>query len=282
MNNLLSSNFSRLFKNKVFWLCMIAMFTSAVLLVISGYRRMVLFEDYEIHYSLDQVYFQFATFIGIICAVFTSFFLGTEYGDGTIRNKIIVGQTRTAIYFANLIINSVASLLFLAVWFFMVTVIGFPLFGELPMGALQFVTYLAVSIFMVLALVSIFTTIGMLSHNKAITVVMSVLSVLALLLIASMIYSRLNEPEQMSGLVIITDGIQLGEDKFVTSPNPAYVSGTLRKVLEFFIAFLPTGQALCLSELQDFNYVLGILSSIFITIVTTLGGMALFQKKDIK
>lgn len=98
MSNLLSANFSRLFKNKVFWLCMIAMFASAVLLVISHYNRMVLYEDYETKYTLDQVYFQFASFIGIICAVLTSFFLGTEYSDGTIRNKIIVGKTRTAIY----------------------------------------------------------------------------------------------------------------------------------------------------------------------------------------
>ena len=42
--------------------------------------------------NLDNGFFARALFIGIILAVFCSLFIGTEHNDGTIRNKIIVGQ----------------------------------------------------------------------------------------------------------------------------------------------------------------------------------------------
>ena len=42
--------------------------------------------------NLDNGFFARALFIGIILAVFCSLFIGTDHNDGTIRNKIIVGQ----------------------------------------------------------------------------------------------------------------------------------------------------------------------------------------------
>ncbi|MGY3662454.1 MAG: hypothetical protein ACXAHE_00930 [Roseburia sp. 1XD42-69] len=44
-------------------------------------------------------------------------FLGTDYSDGTIRNKLTVGHTRTNIYLANLIVTFAAGLLIMCVWF---------------------------------------------------------------------------------------------------------------------------------------------------------------------
>ena len=41
---------------------------------------------------IDNGFFGCALFIGIVMAVFCSLFIGTEYSEGTIRNKIIIGQ----------------------------------------------------------------------------------------------------------------------------------------------------------------------------------------------
>ena len=52
--------------------------------------------------NLDNGFFMCALFIGIILAVFCSLFIGTEHNDGTIRNKIIVGQNYLFIKYGNL------------------------------------------------------------------------------------------------------------------------------------------------------------------------------------
>ena len=102
MRKLLSVNFSRLWKDKIFWLCMGAMLIYSVVYMLNGSRQAAISLS-EYNYSIDKYYFHFALAIGAFCSLFSSMFLGTEYSDGTIRNKIIVGHTRTSIYLANLI-----------------------------------------------------------------------------------------------------------------------------------------------------------------------------------
>lgn len=48
--------------------------------------------------ALDDRFFAYSFFIGILSAIFCSLFTGTEYSDGTIRNKIVVGHSRISIY----------------------------------------------------------------------------------------------------------------------------------------------------------------------------------------
>lgn len=49
---------------------------------------------------LDSNIFSHILLVPIVFSVFCSLFIGTEYSDGTIRNKIVVGHTRRAIYLA--------------------------------------------------------------------------------------------------------------------------------------------------------------------------------------
>ena len=53
-------------------------------------------------YDMDKMMLNYINIIGLFMAMFTSLFIGTEYDYGTIRNKIIVGHSRTSIYFSNL------------------------------------------------------------------------------------------------------------------------------------------------------------------------------------
>ncbi len=46
-----------------------------------------------------------------IAAVFVGVFVGTEYSDGTIRNKIITGHSRCRIYLANTLVCTLAAVL---------------------------------------------------------------------------------------------------------------------------------------------------------------------------
>ena len=60
----------------------------------SGCRQATL-DMSEFNYTLDHFYFAGMPFIGIFIAAFIGLLLGTEYSDGTMRNKLIVGHTRT-------------------------------------------------------------------------------------------------------------------------------------------------------------------------------------------
>ena len=96
MNKLLSANFSRMKKDKIFWIGIAFMLCLGIFSNILYYKQNIQYPEYTI--TLDMGFFTPAMFIGIIASVFCSLFIGTEYSDGTIRNKISVGHSRTIIY----------------------------------------------------------------------------------------------------------------------------------------------------------------------------------------
>ena len=95
---------------------------------------------------------------------------------------------------------------------------------------------------------------------------------------ASALYDRLCEPEMNEGMEII--GTQLVAME--PTPNPLYLSGTIRIVCEVALELLPTGQALLLSDVAIEYPVRAIVLSVVFTTVTLLLGSMLFRRKDIK
>lgn len=91
--------------------------------------------------------------------------------------------------------------------------------------------------------------------------------------------SALLEAEMTYDNITITmDGVQYGD----LIPNPAYVGGTARKVMEFVYDMLPTGQAIQLNNM-DFERCLRWpwLSAIVLAVSTVLGYLP-FRKRDVK
>ena len=78
MRRLLAANFSRLWKDKTFWLCMGTMLVYSIVYMLNGCRQATIRLP-EYHYSIDEYYFHFAIVIGAFCALFSSMFLGTDY-----------------------------------------------------------------------------------------------------------------------------------------------------------------------------------------------------------
>ena len=276
MNKLLRSNFARLWRDKLFWLCMGAMLVYAVAFMLNGCRQATV-DMSEYQYSIDNYYFHFALSIGLFCSVCGSMFFGTEYNDGTIRNKIIVGHTREDIYLASLITTFAATLLIMSVWL-AGALVAVPALGFWKMGVLRLLGYLLIAVLFVLALSAIFTVINMLSSGKANTFLISVLLFIGLLLLASMVYNGLSEPEMISGVQIIQNGLDMTKP----SPNPNYVTGMRREIYDFIVDFLPTGQGLRMWQLEVIHPVRMVVSSLFITVVATAGGMFAFRRKNIR
>ncbi len=66
-------------------------------------------KQYQEVIDVAQLLLNYSTMIGVVIAIFTSLFLGVEYSEGAIRNKISMGHKRTAIYLSNLILTSITS-----------------------------------------------------------------------------------------------------------------------------------------------------------------------------
>ena len=116
MDKLLRADFSRLFKSKEFWIC------AALMLAVSvgnAFRTINSAKNFlsDTKFYIDEYVFSLAPYTAVISAVLISLFLGTEYSDKTIRNKLIIGYTRTSIYLANFIICFAGSAIMLALWF---------------------------------------------------------------------------------------------------------------------------------------------------------------------
>lgn len=275
MRKLISADFCRLRRDKVFWIGTLAMlaYTAAVMLFSC---RQALRDSSEFQYALDNFYFCYAIIIGLPIAVYVSLFLGTEYSDGTMRNKLVVGHTRSDIYLSHLFTN-IAGGLSMLLASLLGGLVGIPFLGTWKMGKMVLV-FLLISILFIISYVAIYTFIGMLCSNKAISAVLTILLFFGLMYLAMYFYYRLSEPEMISGLVITQEGMQMGDP----SPNPRHLTGIKREIYQFIVDFLPSGQS---GQMQEFNMphpVRMIVCSVIIAIVTTLGGIFAFERKDLK
>ena len=109
MNKLLSAEFMRLYKSFVFKLCLIFSAGLGVFAVIIRWldirKHADTYAQLSVEYrNADGLIFVGSLYMIFAVAVFVSIFVGTEYSDGTIRNKLTIGHKRSKIYFSKLIV----------------------------------------------------------------------------------------------------------------------------------------------------------------------------------
>ena len=100
MRRLLRANFARLLKNKLFWILTCAELFLGALFPILHYMDNI---DENSGWNMDSTIFIYALFVPLMVSLLTALFIGTDYSDGTMRNKLIAGHVRRKIYVANLI-----------------------------------------------------------------------------------------------------------------------------------------------------------------------------------
>ncbi len=279
MNKLLSANFARLKKDTALKLCIIFMFIMGVLLPFMNYRTMT---AYDIPIYIDGSFFDYISFMAIIFPAFCSLFIGTEYNDGTIRNKLIIGHKRMDIYLSNLAACIAAGAAMCIAYLIPYLAAGIPLMGFFNIDHISTIwILLGCSLMLIIALASIFTLVSMLNQNKALSAVICILGLFVLLIAGIMINNQLSQPEYYDEYAYIDPDTK----ELVTEPsmaNPFYIQGTQRKIYEFLNDFLPGSQIVRLSSM-DVPYP-GILSmySGIIAIAATSLGIFFFRKEDIK
>lgn len=274
MSRLIYAGIFRLKKNKVYLgaLTSVSLFTIFIYVVL--YYKM---KQANVNYPLDVFIFNFLMIIGIVTATFIPLFVGTEYSNGTIRNKLIVGLPRTSIYLSNLITCIVGEIVIVVVACIVGIILGIPLFGY-PEMSLTTIFLLGVDgIFLSLVYVSIFYMITMMCSSKSSSAVICILIAFGILFASTSIFSKLSEPEFIKNIVQ-----QNSEQIMETVKNPNYLSGDKRKIYESILDLLPSGQAMKILNQSIYNHGRMLLYSGIVIICTSIIGVISFLRKDIK
>lgn len=258
MNKLLPADFYHMYSRKWFWLCSVAMILIAVMLCIMQYTAM----DYAV--AIDRVIFLPMAFYGVALAALISIFVGEDFNDGVIKNKIISGKTRRAVYFSNLIVSWSACIAVYVLTIATSLAIGVNCF-EINVTAGEIINFAVLGMFTCLTYGSIYCTITILNGNKAIAITVCMGLAFFLLFLCLHSNSMLVQQEYVDGVI-----------------NPHYVTGIKRTIYEVLHDVNPFGQAAQLSDMTCINPVRFVVVDFIWMIVTSFLGGLFFDKKDIK
>lgn len=230
MYKLLNAGFFRLRKNKMFWgiliitLCMACFFIN---------NRMDNLEN-----GIEQLLLDHIGTIGIFISIFTSLFVGLEYANGTIRNKIVVGHSRIKIYLSNLIISITVGIIIEFTYMFFVLIVGLLMKGSLQIPISQLIMILVNIVMIIITYSSIFTSITLLCNDITMATVIGIILVLVMFVIDGALSLTANA-EEFTYLTTYNNGI---ETKEITGINPNYPGETKKRIAQTILSIIPIGQ----------------------------------------
>lgn len=274
MTKLLRANFARLRKTFSFRVCFILVVGLSIANLISSY----LFNPICVERT-GSLMMSNCLNVMLFTVIFAALYLGTDYSNGTIRNKMIIGHTRAEIYLANLITTASGGVMLFAASWAVTYALGMCLGGKLGMSAGEFATDTAVCLCAYIAICAICTVLGMLIGSKSTIITLTLVLTFALIITAAMIASLLEEPEYATPYVMSANGeILPGEPE----PNPLYVSGVKRDILTAVNDILPSGQLFQMEVGGSADTGIMPLYSLGVIAVSTAAGVMVFRRKDLK
>ena len=188
MRKLLTASFSRLWREKMFWFAFAFMSIGSVCYNWIGYNEITKVDVY-----VEDMMFCMLPMAAFVFAFFISMRLGTEFEEHTIRNKFIVGYSRTQVYFAEYITCMVASMILLGIMLLDSTSFGLLLSLEFRSSWHELVLLIFCCVLIASVFSAIFTAIIMNIGSKATSLVVSVVLLFAILLMASFCINALEE-----------------------------------------------------------------------------------------
>lgn len=280
MKNLLSSEALRLYKNKLFYALLSLAFLFGIgmqLYVYFGSRRS------DTTPSIDMSFFAIAIVIGFVVAIFVSMFVGTEYSNATLRNKIMNGKSRIAVYLSKFIICCLAIFLIYVSYYCSSLIFGF-IFNKSFTSSFSSIIAAALTLYLTTcSYIAIFLVIAMNWSKKSAVAVVSLVLTIVMFFGAVATSSILSEPEFYPECVYMDENGELRTEPEM--PNPNYPKGKKRQVYEFLYDANTTGQCIQLSgAIDEIGYIFKpnfYLYSAGVIIVSTSIGIILFKKKDI-
>ena len=245
LSRLLRADFYRMYGKKCFWMFAGAMAAAAMMFIGMQYTAM----DYQV--GLDRVIFLPMSFYGVIVSAMISLFIGDDFSDGVIRNKLIAGRRKKEVYLSNFIVTQTACAAVYVGMTAMTVGIGIHLF-ENNVSVNEFLVYFLLGLLTCLAFGSIFCMLSMLIGNKSTAVMVSMGIAFFMLFLCLHTNQVLVQTEYKNGVL-----------------NPHFISGIRRIVYE-------------LSAMNYLNPIRWIFCDMFWIVIGVGVGSFLFERKDIK
>lgn len=262
MRELFSADWYMLRKHGLIWWMLAVVLCIGVLIIASD--AWAVHEGYETDFEDGQITIG-SGIAGAAAALICGVALDNAFTEGTIRNKLVTGKSRSQVYWASYLACTTAALLLYAVYA-LVT-----LFGQLgiaasddPANTARYILYAACSIPAYTALYcSVSAMIGRKGIGIACLVIFLVLGIVAIWLEQSLaepetfnVYDREQQayelPDDEAAFQNVEAETANGPFRVVAvEPNPNYVAEPARSVYRFFLNVLPDGQSLQLvTEVQ--------------------------------
>lgn len=287
MIKLIRANFMRLFRNTFFKVCMI--FSTGLGIFLNILRYVDIQQNQEIYSELGAEYksadgFAFSGVLYLIFAVaaFTAVFIGTEYSDGTIRNKLTIGHKRIEIYSANFIVCSVANLAILLMFIIVTLGFGYVLFRVTSLTAKETAICITSQCVTMIGFSAILVLISMLLQSKSGGAVTALIMTVVMFFATMIISNKLEASEYYEDFEMRTS--ETGEVLYepVERKNPNYITGTKREIYELLNNILPCNQFYQITGNNTDNAGKMAVYSALIIILANGAGVVLFRKKDLK
>lgn len=260
MNRLLTGNLIRLQKNIVFWISLVCAMVGPLYTVLNNWYYKNIW-DMSIHADTTFLLSGADYFFMVALAVAISLFVGTEFSDNTIRNKLIAGHTRTSVFLSNLIASIIVAIIM-----YLVSVAascaGIPLLDKLELPIDKLILQLGCAVVSVSVVAAFICTVTMVIGNRVISAIVSMLSVIGMQLIPPILWANVDYYTE-NGLL-----------------------NTLQAKIDVFMYdWLPTCQIYQLTSIvEDIPkniYLFPVYSAILILVVGTIG-IIIFRNKNLK
>lgn len=284
MSRLLSAGFYRLRKNVGLFVCIAVVIAYIFVTYISRYRNIVKFA-YKAVFDKFTVFNFVVITAAFVFAVFTSLYVGTEYSDGTIRNKLVVGHSRRNVYLSNYVLCAAGAAFITLTGYLVSLVLGSCLFGLPALPLPELLLTMVHGLIIGFAYVSLFNAVAMVCSNKTYASIACIFLTFFILMATAIVYQKLNAPEFLQQAVMAGEGEEIvmeTEMVLETVPNPEYLTGSSRTFYQVLLDILPGGQAQQIGG-ENIAHLLRMMAySLGIILVSNGVGLVFFRKKNIK
>lgn len=269
MGNLLHAGLSRLVRSRAFLLAVLAELAYTALVV------MVCWDHYaagSYNYTLESVLTAGFGLMGylpvpsLIAAPLLSLHLGADYSDNTLRNKLIVGHTRTEVYLADLLTCVIAAVGLDVLYLLLAGVLCvYPVLGMagtlLRVSVGQLLAWIAAALLARAAWAAVMKLTAAVLGNRTAASIAGLLLVLAAAGVCAFGFHEL---------------------EYLARHPEALHSEGCGAFWQLALDTLPTGQYLQVSRLDTPNLWRLPLLSLAVSAAVTGVGLALFERKDLK
>ncbi len=289
MIKLLRANFARVIKSATFWIfiALYALYPIMVAIIESeSFERISSDKMLSLNYGVEWFPLQ-----GILIALICSIIFSADFHNGTLKNKIIIGQSKTNIYVANLLTMMIISLALSVIYILIFFAVGMPILGKFKYSASTLIWIIVNGSLVLTTYSSIMMLIVMTSKNAFASLIISLLVLTASALLCYFMDYIVSIPEYIP----ISYENELGEIFWKQIPNEDVPSKAVKSFCRLLTDILPSGQSFQISSIgYTHGWIMGIYSrndihnwqmalySLVIIGATTGTGMAIFKKANIK